>query len=100
MYGGWKVSVRATVIPLRGSHDGKGEEKKERKKKPHSVRLNTKAKHAETPSGSRFPGRSFTGERTPALAAYQPAGISSYSDIIPNDGALKACHLHFQSEKA
>lgn len=55
--------------------------------------------NTQTPSGSRFPGRSFAGERTPAVGAYQPGGISSYSDIIPNDGALKACHLHFQSKE-
>lgn len=99
MYGGWKGSVRAMVTPLRGSYDEKGEEKKEKKKTLCTVKQESKTRRDTIREQVRFSGRSFTGERTPALAAYQPAGISSYSDIIPNDGALKGCHLYFQSEK-
>lgn len=78
---------------------GRGRERKKEKKTPlctvEHEKQNTQRRH----QGAGSQAAPSPGERTPALAAYQPAGISSYSDIIPNDGALKACHLHFQSEK-
>lgn len=91
MYGRWNDSVRANGCMWHSCAVNTG------KKTSHSGW--TPKQNTQTPSGSRFPGHSFAGERTPVVSAYQPGGISSYSDIIPNDGALKACHLHFQSKK-